>query len=197
MNNDKSLLKRLIVYAFLILLSCAMLLPFLWLLRSSVCDDATVTKPIESLKDFLPPSFHWENYPNVLKSIPLLTYLANTVFIAVCVIVGSVISSSLWKHVLDLRNFDWVWLRWFLGLESSLLVKIWQQRGLFWRDWDSPRGARYVCGRRTLQEPRYANPGLPRRVEHSQTWLERILLGDSRVAAEGVCRTGVQWAPRS
>ena len=87
--------QRIITYSLLLVLSCAMLLPFLWLLRSSLCDDATVIKEINSLSDFIPPVLHWENYPNVLQAIPLLTYLKNTVWIAACVIIGSVLSASL------------------------------------------------------------------------------------------------------
>jgi multiple sugar transport system permease protein len=72
-----------------------MLLPFLWLLRSSVCDDKTVIKEIKTPLDLIPPEIHWENFPKVLESIPLLMYLQNTLMIAVFVIAGSVISSSL------------------------------------------------------------------------------------------------------
>jgi multiple sugar transport system permease protein len=93
--SNKSITQRIITYTLLIALSCAMLLPFLWLLRSSLCDDATVIKEIRTLSDFIPPKLHWKNYPAVLNSIPLLIYLGNTVFIAACVIIGSVLSSSL------------------------------------------------------------------------------------------------------
>lgn len=95
MNTAKTVFQRAVVYALLIGFSGCMLLPFLWLLRSSLCDDATVIKEIESIADIIPPVLHWENFPNVLKAIPLLMYLKNTIFIAACVIVGSVLSSSL------------------------------------------------------------------------------------------------------
>lgn len=91
----RPVLQRIVVYALLILLSCAMLLPFLWLVRSSLCDDKGVMDEITSLRDVIPASLHWENYPKVLQSIPLMMYLGNTVFIAGCVIVGSVLSSSI------------------------------------------------------------------------------------------------------
>ena len=87
--------QRLLVYALLITLSGAMLLPFLWLLRSSVCDDAAVIQPLESIRDFIPPSIHLENFKKVFESVPLLMYLGNTVLIASLTIFGTVISSSL------------------------------------------------------------------------------------------------------
>ena len=72
-----------------------MLLPFLWLLRSSVCDDKAVIQPLASLRDFIPPSIHFENFPAVFRSVPLVMYLGNTVLIAFLTILGTVISSSL------------------------------------------------------------------------------------------------------
>jgi len=97
MNDERktSWGQRLITYSLLVLLAAGMLLPFAWLLRSSLCDDMTVIQPIRSLADFIPPKLHWENYPQVLEAIPLLTYLWNTVFIAACVIAGTVVSSSI------------------------------------------------------------------------------------------------------
>lgn len=95
MKDRRSSLQRVVIYLLLIVLSCGFLLPFVWLIRSSVCDDRTVIQEIHTISDFFPPAIHWENYPAVLEAIPLLRYLGNTVFIAVCVIVGSVISSSL------------------------------------------------------------------------------------------------------
>lgn len=89
------MMRRVIVYGLLAGLACAMLLPFAWLLRSSLCDDAAVIQPLESLRDFIPPALHFENFPKVFQSIPLLMYLRNTVFITVLSIVGTLLSSSL------------------------------------------------------------------------------------------------------
>lgn len=95
MKDKATLGQRVLVYCLLIGLSSAMLLPFAWLLRSSLCDEATIHRTITSVGDVIPPTLRWRNYADVLQAIPLLTYLLNTVFIAVCVIVGSIISSSL------------------------------------------------------------------------------------------------------
>ncbi len=95
MSDKASTPRRIVTYALLVILSCSMLLPFVWLLRSSLCDDATVVNEITTISDLIPPKLHWENYPAVMAAIPLFMYLKNTVFIAVCVIVGAVVSSSL------------------------------------------------------------------------------------------------------
>jgi len=83
------------IYVLLSLGACGMLLPFAWLLRSSLCDEKSVIKPLESLGDFIPPGIHPGNYAEVFRAVPFLRYLLNTVFITICVVGGSVISSSL------------------------------------------------------------------------------------------------------
>lgn len=95
MDRKPSVMQRLLVYTLRIVFASAMLLPFLWMLRSSVLNDRTIFMPVETLGDLIPPSWHFENYPDVVEAIPLFLYLRNTVFIATCVILGSVLSSSL------------------------------------------------------------------------------------------------------
>ncbi len=91
----RSHLARAAQYLLLTLLGAAMLLPFAWLLRSSLCDSRTVVQPLEHLSDFIPPAFRFRNYLDVFRAIPFFRYLWNTVFVTGSVIVGSVLSSSL------------------------------------------------------------------------------------------------------
>ena len=87
--------QRLVTYLLLVLVGCGMLLPFAWLVRSSLCDDRTVIQPLEKLSDFIPSELHPENYLKVFEAIPFFRYLLNTVIITCSVIVGSILSSSL------------------------------------------------------------------------------------------------------
>jgi len=89
------MMRRVIIYGVLIGLACVMLLPFAWLLRSSLCDEAAVIQPLESWRDFIPPALHFENFARVFRSVPLMLYLRNTVFITALGIVGTLLSSSL------------------------------------------------------------------------------------------------------
>jgi ABC-type glycerol-3-phosphate transport system permease component len=89
------MIRRAILYLLLAGLACAMLLPFAWLLRSSLCSAATVIQPLERLRDFIPPTLRFENYADVFKSVPLLTYLRNTVLVTALTIAGTLLSSSL------------------------------------------------------------------------------------------------------
>jgi ABC-type glycerol-3-phosphate transport system permease component len=88
-------MRRVIVYLLLAGLSGVMLLPFAWLVRSSLCDDLTAIQPLTSLRDFVPASLHFENYPKVFQSVPLLLYLRNTLLITGVTIVATLVSSSL------------------------------------------------------------------------------------------------------
>ncbi|MCB0271140.1 MAG: carbohydrate ABC transporter permease, partial [Calditrichaeota bacterium] len=45
--------------------------------------------------EFIPSSPHWENYAEVFRRMPFLTYFLNSTFITVVAIIGTVLSSSL------------------------------------------------------------------------------------------------------
>ncbi len=94
-EHARRLFGRIVVYGILAGVGTMMLLPFAWLVRSSLCDARAVVQPLEKLSDFIPPTIHFENYREVFRAIPFFRYLLNTVIITVGVIVGSVLSSSL------------------------------------------------------------------------------------------------------
>ena len=95
LNKRAPVPERAILYGLLSVMACGMLLPFAWLVRSSLCDEMTVIQPLNRLRDFLPPSIHPKNYTEVFRAIPFLRYFVNTVFVTGCVVVGTVVSSSL------------------------------------------------------------------------------------------------------
>jgi multiple sugar transport system permease protein len=86
---------RLLLLVLVAALACVMLVPFVWLVRSSLCDEQAVIQPVERLSDFVPPSLHPGNYTAVFRAIPFLRYFANTVIVTVSVVVATVLSSSL------------------------------------------------------------------------------------------------------
>ena len=95
---------RVAVYAALLGLSCVMLLPFAWLVRSSLCDDRAVIQPLERLADLVPPTVQPENYPAVFQTIPFFRYLLNTVLVTGGVVLGSILSSSLCAYAFAFCN---------------------------------------------------------------------------------------------
>ena len=80
------------LYGVLIALGLVVLLPFLWTVSSSV-------KPIGSgirfPPQFIPKVVVWDNYPQVFRLIPFMTYLRNSVLVATCAVIGEVFSASL------------------------------------------------------------------------------------------------------
>ncbi|MFE9399093.1 carbohydrate ABC transporter permease [Streptomyces flavidovirens] len=82
---------RVLLYAVLTVLSAAILVPFAWMLVSSVKLDAEVfTVPIQ----WIPRSFHWENYTDIWTEIPMLTYLGNSLFLSVVITFLQVLTGS-------------------------------------------------------------------------------------------------------
>lgn len=84
--------KKAIVYLYLPVLAAVFLLPFFWMLSTSLKGSEQIfTYPPR----WIPKPLHWQNYRDVLTTTPFLRYLFNTTFITVMSIIGVVLSSSL------------------------------------------------------------------------------------------------------
>lgn len=80
-----------VLYTALTALALVILLPFIWMLISSVKADRDVfTMPIQ----WIPKSFHWDNFANIWTDIPLLTYLGNSLFLSVVITFLQVLTGS-------------------------------------------------------------------------------------------------------
>ncbi|EHM13294.1 MULTISPECIES: carbohydrate ABC transporter permease [Jonquetella] len=79
-----------LMYAVLLLGAFLTLLPFVWMISTSLKTpgEAFAMPPI-----FIPQVFHWENYLQVAKEIPLWTYLFNSFFVTVCVTAGTLVTT--------------------------------------------------------------------------------------------------------
>lgn len=73
--NTKQKTMRILVVILLVLLSIAMLIPFYWMVISSL----KMNKDVFSIPmKWWPDSIHWENYKVIWKKIPLFTFFLNT-----------------------------------------------------------------------------------------------------------------------
>jgi multiple sugar transport system permease protein len=72
--------------------SVLMLLPLIWLVRSSVM---TLDQIFRFPPEWIPAPFAWWNYPDALTTVPFLLYFKNTVVILVPTVVGTVITATL------------------------------------------------------------------------------------------------------
>ncbi len=73
-------------------LAAVALLPFYWLVASSLKNDSQV---LASPPVWVPHPAVWSNYPDALHYIPFLLYMRNTLYICVMTMVGTVLSCSL------------------------------------------------------------------------------------------------------
>src|SRR5581483_3546152 len=85
-------LHRLLVYTLLVLGGIVFILPFLWMLTTSLKTSQQVfTFPPQ----FLPTSFVWRNYVDGWTVLPFARFLLNTMIITTSNVLGNLISCSL------------------------------------------------------------------------------------------------------
>lgn len=90
-NNTKTRILRVVLYAVLIALALVMLVPFAWMLSASFKLDKDVfIFPIE----WLPKNPRWQNYVDIWHKIPLLTFVLNTVKLTLIVTFLQLLTSS-------------------------------------------------------------------------------------------------------
>lgn len=83
---------RLFVYALLLVLATIYLLPFLWMVSTSLKQQQDVFSYPPS---FLPSSFEWRNYIDGWTLLPFTTFLKNSLIVTVAAVVGNLVSCSL------------------------------------------------------------------------------------------------------
>lgn len=93
--------QKVLGYAILLLLALPALLPLIWMVSTSLKNDAQIFPQGESgaslinFKHFLPAPFVWKNYPDALRAVPFVVYLKNTLILCFWTVFGAVLSSSL------------------------------------------------------------------------------------------------------
>ena len=83
---------RLFTYLLLIALSIVYMIPFVWLLSSSLKTDADI---FAMPPKWIPKPVHWENYKEVFLQVPFLRFLGNTAIITVLVMIANVLVSGM------------------------------------------------------------------------------------------------------
>jgi len=90
--HRQRLVRTAAIYATLVLFGLIFLLPFVWMLSTSVKpnDQVFVYPP-----QWIPHPILWDNYVDALTEVPFLNYFRNTLFISGMTIVGNLLSCSL------------------------------------------------------------------------------------------------------
>lgn len=82
---------RIVLYAFLVFFLIVALVPFVWMISSSLKTSTDVfTIPMH----WIPETFRWENYVEIWQKVPLLTYFKNTTIVAIAVTFMQILTSS-------------------------------------------------------------------------------------------------------
>ncbi|CAI6074332.1 carbohydrate ABC transporter permease [Cohnella sp. JJ-181] len=79
-------------YTALILISILFVVPFVWLLRSSLMDLSQI---FSMPPEWVPKPFHWDNFRRSLTVLPFDVFFTNTMIIVVGVLIGTVATSSI------------------------------------------------------------------------------------------------------
>ncbi|WP_127595361.1 carbohydrate ABC transporter permease [Paenibacillus lautus] len=109
---------RIVVYVLLIVLSVLFLLPFVWLLSTSLKPEAeAITYP----PSILPKQFDWKNYGEVFDLVPFLKFYENTIIVTLLSVLGTILSSALVAYGFARingkgRNF------WFVMLLATMML---------------------------------------------------------------------------
>jgi multiple sugar transport system permease protein len=86
------LLSRLLLHLALLTVGIIFLLPFAWSISTSL-------KPMQDLfrvtPNLIPSEVRWQNYGDVLNTVPFLRFYANTIIVTVARVVGQVFLASL------------------------------------------------------------------------------------------------------
>jgi multiple sugar transport system permease protein len=91
-KEAKERIRGIVVHIVLIPAAIVFLMPFLWMLSTSLKPDSQLYAypPI-----WIPHPLQWANYPKTVTFVPFFLYLRNTLIIALSSMVGVVASSSL------------------------------------------------------------------------------------------------------
>lgn len=87
----KKAIQSLFIHAGLLLGSVVMLLPFVWMISTSLKTEAEI---INANISFFPKGFFIENFKRAFEIIPIFSYMWNTVLIAILKIFGEVFVSA-------------------------------------------------------------------------------------------------------
>jgi len=85
-------MKKVIIYIILLLVTAIMILPFLWMLSASLKSDREVFMMDPFV--WIPKQPRWSNYIEIWTKIPMLKFVMNTVILTIVVTVLQLLTSS-------------------------------------------------------------------------------------------------------
>ena len=100
--KSKKKISKSIIYIILLFISFVCLVPFYWMIRSSLMDMSQIftMPPI-----WIPKPIKFSNYKEALTMLPSGRYFLNTLFVVVFTVLGTVITSSLCAY--SFSRIEW------------------------------------------------------------------------------------------
>ncbi|MEG1255359.1 carbohydrate ABC transporter permease [Clostridium sp.] len=92
LQNKKVSVVHILSYFILIIGAIWVLLPFIWMLLTSVKPSNEV---LSMPPKWIPSKIMWQNFKEALKTVPFQKYLFNSIFVAVCVTLGELFTTIL------------------------------------------------------------------------------------------------------
>jgi ABC-type glycerol-3-phosphate transport system permease component len=117
-KTARRVLGRCLAYALLALIGVTMVMPFFWMLSTSLKEQGAefFTPP-----QWIPQPIQWVNYSTALTAAPFLLFTRNTLVIALTATVGTMLSSSMVAYGFARLRFPGRSL-WFGVLLSTLML---------------------------------------------------------------------------
>jgi multiple sugar transport system permease protein len=117
-SKNRNVIHKIYVYAFLIIGSVVLLMPFFWMLSTALKQDSEIfTVPIK----WLPTSFYFDNFKRALEVVPIIKYMLNTFFLAGTKIAGEVFVSALVAYGFARFNFKYKNIFFMILLATMML----------------------------------------------------------------------------
>jgi multiple sugar transport system permease protein len=102
----KEMIGKVLAYTILSIGGLMMLLPFVWMLSTSLKSSGAVFIVEENfLKQLIPSPLLWENYPRAWKAIQFPRYYLNSTFVTGMITLGQVVTSSLAAYAFARLSF--------------------------------------------------------------------------------------------
>ena len=93
---------KILTHVILIIGAVIMILPFLWMLLTSV---KTLTESVQIPPKIFPELIRWDNYPAVMKILPFASFYVNTILMMAGRVIGSVLFSAMAAYACARLNF--------------------------------------------------------------------------------------------
>ena len=102
-HRKNGILSKVAPHILLIIFGISFLMPFLFLLSTSLKSDIEAFDPHFHL---LPKVWHFDNYSKAVKTIPYFAYTKNTIIITILSVIGELISCPLVAY--SISKVEWV-----------------------------------------------------------------------------------------